>query len=136
MRTKPPKFESGQQLIDLWSDFCEEIAESEYRKVPTQTEFCRWLSVRFEETDRKTIYNYLNKYFPTIKATFESIQSDTIASGAMLGKYNSTMSIFGLKNWCGWGDGGKVADYGTEQQEDDPLTKALKEEAERLNNAD
>lgn len=134
MQYKPPKFgNDGQRLIDLWSTFCEEIAESEYSKVPTQTEFCRWLSLRYEETDRKTIYNYLNKYFPTIKAEFEQIQSDTIASGAMLGKYQSTMSIFGLKNWCGWGDNGKTASYGADNAEIDPLTASLRELAEEMN---
>lgn len=133
MVTKPNKFESGDQLIDLFSAFCREIEDNGYKVVPTQTAFCRWLETNYEKTDRKTIYNSLNKIFPTIKKDFERIQSDTMASGGMLGKYQPTMTIFGLKNWCGWGDSGKVADYGVEEEEDDPLTKSLKEEAERLN---
>lgn len=130
---QPPRFEDGEQLISLWSDFCNEIIDNDFNKAPTQTAFCHWLSENYKDTDRKTIYNNLNRYFPNIKKEFEKIQSDVIMQGGMLGKYNSTMSIFGLKNWCGWGDSGY--NKPAENVEDDGLTKALKEEAERLNNA-
>ena len=30
--------------------------------------------------------------------------ADTITEGVNLGKYNTTMSIFALKNWCNWAD--------------------------------
>lgn len=136
-RGQPSKFSSGTQLIALWSDFCNDIVDKCFDRVPTQTEFCRWLSKEYEDTDRKTIYNSLNKYFPTIKKDFERLQSDTIMQGGMLGKYNPTMSIFGLKNWCGWSDTGKsAAKHSDNKKQDDPLTKSLKEEAERLNNGD
>ena len=82
MKTKPNKFESGEQLISLWNDFCNEIIDNGFDKVPTQTAFCRWLAENYEETDRKTIYNSLNKIFPTIKKDFEKLQSDTITTGA------------------------------------------------------
>lgn len=103
-RGQPKKIKSGKQLIDLWTSFCEYIRDAEYSIVPTQTDFCRWLSKEFDSCDRRTIYNALNKYFPAIKGEFERIQADTITSGAMLGRYNSTMSIFALKNWCKWTD--------------------------------
>ncbi len=136
-RGRPCRFRSGEQLIALWSDFCNTIVEEGFDRVPTQTEFCRWLSREYKETDRKTIYNSLNKYFPTIKKDFESLQADTIMQGGMLGKYNPTMSIFGLKNWCGWSDTGKSTYRHSENKRDvDPLTKSLKEEAERLDNGD
>lgn len=108
MKTKPNKFESGTQLISLWRDFCESIVKGGYTDVPTQTSFCRWLSDNYEPTDRKTIYNTLNKIFPTIKEEFERIQGDVITTGAMLGKYNPTMSIFALKNWCNWKDKSEI----------------------------
>ena len=135
MKTKPNKFESGEHLIELWRQFCNSIVENEFNTVPTQTAFCRWLEKEYEKTDRKTIYNSLNKIFPNIKKKFEQLQSDIIMQGGMLGKYNPTMSIFGLKNWCGWGDNGNNAyNRAEEHKEDDPLTKALKEEAERMQN--
>lgn len=137
MKTKPFKFKSEEQFIGLWRDFCNDIVDNGFVTVPTQSSFCRWLAEHYEETDRKTIYNYLNKIFPTIKKDFEQLQSDIIMQGGMLGKYNPTMSIFGLKNWCGWGDNGNNAyNRGEEKREDDPLTKALREEAERMQNGE
>ena len=135
MKTKPNKFESGEHLIELWRQFCNSIVENEFNTVPTQTAFCRWLEKEYEKTDRKTIYNSLNKYFPSIKKEFEQLQSDVIMQGGMMGKYNPTMSIFGLKNWCGWSDSGRVVSgrYDEEKAED-ALSKALREEAERMQN--
>lgn len=133
MKTKPNKFESGEYLIELWRQFCNSIVENEFNTVPTQTAFCRWLEKEYEKTDRKTIYNSLNKIFPSIKKDFEQLQSDVIMQGGMMGKYNPTMSIFGLKNWCGWSDSGRVTNgrYDEEKSED-ALSKALREEAERM----
>ena len=125
MKTKPNKFESGEQLISLWNDFCNEIIDNGFDKVPTQTAFCRWLAEHYLETDRKTIYNSLNKIFPTIKKDFEKLQSDTITTGGMLGKYNPTMTIFALKNWCNWAD--KPENENEEKQEmQTELLKAIK----------
>ena len=125
LKTKPNKFESGEQLISLWNDFCNEIIDNGFDKVPTQTAFCRWLAEHYKETDRKTIYNSLNKNFPTIKKDFEKLQSDTITTGGMLGKYNPTMTIFALKNWCNWAD--KPENENEEKQEmQTELLKAIK----------
>ena len=128
MKTKPNKFESGEHLIELWRQFCNSIVENEFNTVPTQTAFCRWLENEYEKTDRKTIYNSLNKIFPSIKKDFEQLQSDVIMQGGMMGKYNPTMSIFGLKNWCGWSDTGKLTDE-KEKEENakiDRLIEAIK----------
>lgn len=101
---QPKKFSSGKVLIELFRDFCNEIIENEFNRVPNQTNFCKWLEKHYSTVDRKTIYTSLNKYFPTIKKNFEQIQSDVIAEGSMLGHYQPTMSIFALKNWCRWSD--------------------------------
>ena len=124
MKTKPNKFESGEYLIELWRQFCNSIVENEFNTVPTQTAFCRWLEKEYEKTDRKTIYNSLNKIFPDIKKDFEQLQSDVIMQGGMMGKYNPTMSIFGLKNWCGWSDTGKRTDE-KEKEENEKLNRLI-----------
>lgn len=129
---QPRRFESAEDFIELWDEFCCEICDSGYEIVPTQTSFCKWLRENYKATDRRTIYNALNKYFPTIKREFEKIQGDIVAQGAMVGKYQPTMSIFALRNWCNWGDHGMVADYGAQSEEEDALSKSLREEAERL----
>ena len=101
---QPKRFESGEQLIALWNDFCAEIVEDGYKIAPTITEFGKWLSVALDETDRKTLYNALYKYFPEVKNIVEGARADVVAQGTMLGKYQPSMSIFALKNWCGWTD--------------------------------
>ena len=101
---QPKRFDSGEQLITLWNDFCAEIVEDDYKIAPTLTEFGKWLSVALDETDRKTLYNALYKYFPEVKSTVEGARADVVAQGTMLGKYQPSMSIFALKNWCGWAD--------------------------------
>lgn len=108
MAGRPKKFKDGKRLIELFRSFCEDIVMNDYDRIPSQTNFCKWLSVNYDGCDRKTIYSSLNQYFPTIKKDFEQIQSDTVAEGAMLGKYQPTMSIFVLKNWCRWGDRAEV----------------------------
>lgn len=129
MKTKPNKFESGEQLISLWTNFCDEIIDNGFDKVPTQTAFCKWLAQNYEKTDRHTIYNSLNRIFPTIKKDFEQIQADTITTGGMLGKYQSTMSIFALKNWCNWKD---KAD--SEPIDDNSFNKGMQILADLINN--
>lgn len=102
---KPRKFKDDKQLIELYQQFCNYVKyDMEYAIAPTQTEFCRWLEINFTGADRKTIYNYLNTYFPTIKSEYEKILSDTCTQGAMIGKYQPAMTIFALKNWCKWTD--------------------------------
>lgn len=100
----PKTFKNGEELCKLFDDFCRDIVSSEYDRIPSQSEFCRWLEQNYKAADRRTIYNSLNKYFPAYKKRFETLQSDLITQGAMLNKYQPTMSIFVLKNWCKWAD--------------------------------
>lgn len=101
---QPKRFKSGDELWGLWKQFCTEIVDDGYNIVPTYTEFGRWLERDLEATDRKTIYNSLGKYFPTIKAKVEEMRADIIAQGIMTGHYQPSGSIFALKNWCKWRD--------------------------------
>lgn len=101
---QPKKFESAEQLMELWGEFCAEIVANGYSIAPTYTEFSKWLCTGSVEADRRTIYNSLNKYFPDIKNAVEATRADVVAQGTMLGKYQPSMSIFALKNWCGWSD--------------------------------
>lgn len=104
--------------------------------IPTFYGFYNFVKEK-KECSYHTVRRCFDEYWADIKKDFQDVRSDLLVRGGMLGKYQPTMTIFGLKNWCGWGDSGKVADYGAEVEEDDPLTKSLKEEAERLNeNAD
>lgn len=103
-RGQPKKFKNEKQLIDLFSQFCDNIEKNHYANIPSQTNFCKWLADNYVDVDRRTIYNSLNKYFPNIKKEFEQMQGDLLAQGAMLGKWKETSTIFALKNWCKWTD--------------------------------
>ncbi len=133
---KPKKIKSGKQLIELWTEFCDSIRENNYSEAPTQTAFSRWLSKCFDAIDRRTIYNNLNKYFPEVKKDFESIRADTIAEGTMLGKYQPTMSIFALKNWCKWTDKQEVTQFTADDVKQDALSQSLEAMAEDLESDD
>lgn len=134
-RGRPKKFNSGKELIELFSAFCDYITEqAAYTIIPSQTEFCKWLSREYKSTDRRTIYNSLNKYFPAIKKEFERLQSDVIAQGGMLGRYQSTMSIFVLKNWCKWED--RPSDPYTENETQKQAHKELIDAIKGASNAD
>ena len=120
------------EVFALFDEFCEEIEAQGFTKIPSKTEFCRWLSKKERNVDRRTLYNTINIYFPELKKEVDGLMSDTIALGGMTGHYNSTMSIFALKNWCGWGDNGNThRTIGTDTQED-ALSAALREEAKRM----
>ena len=103
-RGQPKKFECGEDMLDLYREFCADIIANDYNDVPTLTSFAMWLGGKIDGCDRRTLYNTINKYFPDIKMEFESIRADVVARGTMLGRYQPSMSIFALKNWCGWTD--------------------------------
>lgn len=132
----PKKFKSGAELIGLWIEFCDAIRENNYNAAPTQTAFCRWLAENFDTIDRRTIYNSLNDYFPNVKKDFEAIRADVIAEGTMLGKYQPTMSIFALKNWCSWSDRTETVQLTADDVKQDALSKSLEDMAEELTSDD
>ena len=133
---QPKKFKSGSDLIELWRFFCEHIRANGYIEAPTQTAFCRWLAESFDGVDRKTIYHSLNEYFPEVKKEFETIRADTISEGTMVGRYQPTMSIFALKNWCSWRDTPQNAAISEDNMRQDELSKSLEELAKGLESDD
>lgn len=132
MAGQPKIIKSGEELVQYYREFCAEVVELEYTIAPTMTEFGQWLARRLgrDTVDRKTIYNTINEYFPTIKSEVEGIRSDVMAQGMMTGKYHATATIFALKNWCGWADRREIK---TEQTVN--LSQAVAD-VERLVNGD
>lgn len=103
---RPRTFVSGEEVLDLFTEFCEEIHRKDRSiYIPSKTDFALWLkNEKNYSCDRRTLYNALNEYFPEIKKEFDKIRADTLVNGGMRGKYQPTMTIFALKNWCGWAD--------------------------------
>lgn len=104
-RGHPKRFKSGEELLELFEEFCRYVVEERgYAIIPSQTNFCRYLAERYDSVDRKTIYHSLRDYYPNVKKEYERMVSDLLSEGAMTGHYNPTMAIFTLKNWCDWKD--------------------------------
>lgn len=101
---QPKKFESGEELVELFREFCRYVEAGGFTILPTQSKFCDWLEDSYKPVAIRTIWISLNKYYPSVKSEYDRLLSDTLTQGAALGMYNVTMTIFCLKNWCNWKD--------------------------------
>lgn len=102
---RPRGFRSGKHLLDWYVAYCEGIEADGYKTVPTQSGFLRWCSrVKGIKVSRRTLYTALRSYYPEIREELELVQSDTIVAGTATGKYQQSIMIFALKNWCHWTD--------------------------------
>jgi hypothetical protein len=87
------------------SEFCEAIVEHGYNKLPSRSNFCRWYADQCKQSiSTRTVWLSMTQYYPGIKDDAMELISDVLVQGAALGKWNSTMVIFALKNWCHWSD--------------------------------
>lgn len=96
---QPRAFSTPEDLIDSFTEFIEHIRLNDYSIYPTKSNFARYLQIT-----ARTVYNTVDKYFPEIKKTYIDMLSDCLTEGASVGKYDKTMTIFCLKNWCNWAD--------------------------------
>ena len=104
-RGQPRKFRSGEHLIKCLSEFCEAIVEHGYNKLPSRSNFCRWYADQCKQSiSTRTVWLSMTQYYPGIKDDAMELISDVLVQGAALGKWNSTMVIFALKNWCHWSE--------------------------------
>lgn len=104
-RGQPRKFRSGEHLIKCLSEFCEAIVEHGYNKLPSRSNFCRWYADQCNQpVSTRTVWLSMTEYYPEVKSDAMELISDVLVQGAALGKWNSTMVIFALKNWCHWKD--------------------------------
>ncbi|MGL6008527.1 MAG: hypothetical protein ACRC1D_03645 [Culicoidibacterales bacterium] len=127
MAGQPKKFKSEDDLKELYFEFIEDVIENDYNRAPSKLQFSRWLrDVKGFQVDLKTIYTSFNEYFPTIKKDFQQIYADVLSEGVLLGKQNTTMAIFMLKNQAGWSDQPKQEDNSAEKL--DAILLAIKED--------
>lgn len=126
MAGQPKKFKSGDELKTLYFEFIEDIIENDFDRAPSKLQFSRWLrDVKGYTIDVKTIYTSFNKYFPDIKKDFQQIYADVLSEGVLLGKQNTTMAIFMLKNQAGWSD--RPIEEDDSAQKLDAILNAIKE---------
>lgn len=96
---KPPVFNSPEELISRFEDFIEHISDIDYAVFPTKRQFAKFLGIT-----QRTLYNYIDVYFPEIKKQWQEMLADCISEGITAGKYPVNYSIFAEKNLCGWTD--------------------------------
>ena len=95
----PRAFKTSDDLLDAFLSYTDYVVDNDYIEVPTKGNFAKWCGI-----DRKTIYNTINKYFPDRKKDYKEILAEILTTGAMMGKWDRTITIFALKNWCDWSD--------------------------------
>ena len=104
-RGQPRGCRSGAHLFESIAAFCDDIIEQGYTVLPSKTEFCRWYAGRYKrKINRRTVWMAMDVYYPDVKTAVNELISDVLAQGAALGFWNSTITIFVLKNWCHWSD--------------------------------
>ena len=128
-RGQPKTFteEEFKYFVFEYMDFIYDKQENGLKDTPTFYGFYRFVREQ-KECSYHTIRRCFDEYWADIKKDFQDVRSDLLVRGAMLYKYNPTMSIFGLKNWCGWSDTGKRTDE-KEKEENaklDRLIEAIK----------
>ena len=104
-RGQPREFRSGEHLVKCIGEFCEDIIETGYPVLPSKTEFCRWYVRQYKrKICTRTVWVSMAVYYPEVAADIKEMLGDVLAQGAALGKWNATITIFVLKNWCSWSD--------------------------------
>lgn len=86
-------------------DFFKAVSEdTDNIYLPTITDFCIYLqNEKNIKINRDTIHNYFN-FSASIKKQFDKFRADALVRGGIKGKYQPTITIFALKNWCNWKD--------------------------------
>lgn len=104
-RGKPRKF-TKEQFEQLVFDYFEYIYNSQSEKtadIPTFYGFYKYVN-DITPCSYRTIRYTFDDYLPDIKKDFEEIRANLLVRGTSLGKYQPTIVIFALKNWCSWSD--------------------------------
>lgn len=78
--------------------------------VPNQSNFARWLGVAFSSLSRA-----MARADDSQLSSYKKILGDCLSEGAMLGVYQSSSTIFTLKNLCDWAD--KYEDRSTKKED-------------------
>ena len=126
-RGQPKKFKKDEfkTYVFDYLDLIYEKQNNEEKDTPTIFGFYKYVS-QYKECSYHTIRRCFDEYWADIKKEFEDIRGDLLSRGASLGIYNTTMSIFALKNWCNWKDKADE-DNKTDEEKQDNMLKAIKE---------
>ena len=105
MAGQPKKFKK-KEFEDFVLEYFDKIYNAQIddnADIPTFYGFFQYVS-KLRPCSFHTVRRCFDEYWADIKKDFEEIRADLLVRGGSLGKYNSTMVIFALKNWCNWAD--------------------------------
>ena len=105
---------SPEHLMTLYIEFLKHIRSNEYSIYPTKVNLSDFIGISYSSLCR-----YLNQFKDEFKPLYDGILSDILTEGVITGAYDRQMTMFCLKNWCGWADNTKIET--TTKQE--PITK-------------
>ena len=136
-RGQPKKF-TREQFEQFVIDYFEYIYNSQSENkadVPTFYGFYRYVNDIIPCSYRTIRYTF-DEYLPELKKEFEEMRSNLLVRGTSLGKYQPTIVIFALKNWCHWKDNPVDVSFSTDDSKQDELSKSLESMAKELESDD
>lgn len=93
---KGAKGMKAREMLSCFEDFCKWVEANEYETVPTISTFADYI-----DKSRADVHEWFRLH-PTESTQMRDMCADTLATGAMLKKYDARVTSFALKNWCGW----------------------------------
>lgn len=105
MAGQPKKFKKKEfeNFVLEYFDEIYNVQSGDNADIPTFYGFFQYVN-KLRSCSFHTVRRCFDEYWADIKKDFEEIRADLLVRGGSLGKYNSTMVIFALKNWCNWTD--------------------------------
>ncbi len=98
------KIKSGKQLLAQYTSFLTYISENDFPEAPTHGCFCRWFATNNEGVSVRQAQQTMERYMDSVKREMTDLLADTLAAGALKGRYNATITTLCLKNLCDWSD--------------------------------
>lgn len=105
--------QGGEEVLDAMEGFCAYVRANNFMKpftrpdgeesyipiVPNPTNLSMWLGISSRALRRSAA-----EMDPSQEAEYKAMLSDLLSDGAIVGAYNTSSTIFTLKNLCDWAD--------------------------------
>ena len=94
---------SPEHLMTLYIEFLKHIRDKDYSIYPTKVNLSEFIGMSYSSLCR-----YLNQFKDEFKPLYDNILADILTEGVIARAYDRQMTMFCLKNWCGWADNTKI----------------------------
>lgn len=113
---------TAKEMLSLFEKFLKDVEAEGYEHVPTISVFADSIG-----KSRADVFEWFRLH-PTESGQMREMCADTLATGAMLKKYDARVTSFALKNWCGWDEAPqKKAQKSTKKADEKAAKDALEE---------